>query len=136
MQNELDLEARRSHHTEIKDLLQSFLCDKTQTATNKQEMLVHHQSTEDSSLVTKRITRPPNEAQSQEDKRLTRKYSGQTPQFLQIQQGIDDIKALMMSVQSSTAGPFPRNELEISSIASTYSFWSREIRKLLVSWLL
>lgn len=120
MQNEHDLEARKNYHTEIKNLLRRMQAE-------------YRQSVGGLSQMNERITKLPEDVQSQEGKWLRRGYSEQAQQLLQIQRGIDDVKALVMGVQSTITVPSATSNLENPSLASSFSLWSREVRKLSVS---
>lgn len=119
MQNEHDLEARKNYHTEIKNLLRRMQAE-------------YRQSVGGLSQMNERITKLPEDVQSQEGKWLRRGYSEQAQQLLQIQRGIDDVKALVMGVQSTITVPSATSNLENPSLASSFSLWSREVRKFIL----
>lgn len=120
MQNERDLEARKNYHIEILNLLQRMEAE-------------HRLSVGDLSRMNESITKLPEDVQNQEGKWLRRGCSEQTQQLLRIQQGIDDVKALVMGAQSTTTVPSATSNLGNPSLASSFSLWSREVRKLSVS---
>lgn len=112
METERGLEAQDNNHTEIKKLLQNVSYEiARRTSVKNQEMQVERR-------------------QSMGDPNQINEI-----QLLQIQRGIDDIKALLMSSQSKNTGPLVKRYLGNSSLASSYSFLNREVRKLLVLYL-
>ena len=136
METERGLEARDSNHTEIKRLWQNVLYEIARNSVANQEMqFQRRQGVGDSSQINERITRLPEEIPSQQNMLIRGNRSEQAQQLLQITQGIDDVKALLVSSQSTSTGPLVKRRLRNSSLTSSYEFLNREVRKLSVPYL-